>query len=321
MIQKDDPPMEHLFILNPAAGKYDQTEEFTQKIRQVFDPAGLPYRILRSQKKGDCTRFAREAAAAGSPIHIYACGGDGTLNEVVSGIAGFDNAAVTHFPGGSGNDFIKIFDDPSAFRDLRRLLDWEEARFDLIECNGRYALNVCSAGLDARIGTQIADYKRLPFVTGAGSYILSALVNVIRGVSQPFVVEIGGETISGEQTMICAINGRCYGGSFYAVPDADPGDGLLDVLLVHKVSRLGVIRFIRKYQTGQYRSVPQLVRHIRTDALRIMCPEETSVNLDGELIHAKTIDIRLHPQKIRFFYPKELSYTPADKPAKSSPDL
>ena len=125
------------------------------------------------KKPGDCRDAARRAAESGEEVRLYACGGDGTLNEVVNGAAGFANAAVTHFPGGSGNDAIKIFSEPAAFTDLDRLLDAEEARLDLIRCNGMYALNILSIGLDARIGTDIARYKRLPFVTGKGAYILS----------------------------------------------------------------------------------------------------------------------------------------------------
>ncbi len=298
--------MEHLFIINPAAGKYDQTESFSQTIQQVCTRHGVSYRIEVSKCPGDCTRIAREAAQSGRELHIYACGGDGTLNEVVSGCVGHLNAAITHFPGGSGNDFIKVFDNTDAFRDLERLLDYEESPFDIIDCNGHYALNVCSVGLDARIGTQIADYKRLPLVTGSGSYVLSTLVNVARGVSEHFTVDINGEHIDAEQTMICVANGCCYGGSFYAVPDANPRDGMLDVLLVSKVSRLQIARLVKKYQSGQYRSLPHLIRHVRTNALRIMCQTETSINLDGELQHAKVLDIRLKPDQIRFFYPKGL---------------
>ena len=115
--------MKHLFIINPAAGKYDHTGEFTQKIREACDKRCLAYEILVSRAPGDCTRIAQAAAATGDPVRIYACGGDGTLNEVVNGAVGYRNAAVTHFPGGSGNDFIRIFSDPMAFRDLGRLLD------------------------------------------------------------------------------------------------------------------------------------------------------------------------------------------------------
>ena len=110
--------MKHLFIINPAAGKYDKTGEFTQLIREACDARGVNYEILVSKAPGDCTKIAQAAAASGEELRIYACGGDGTLNEVANGAAGYANAAITHFPGGTGNDFIKIFDQPDAFRSL-----------------------------------------------------------------------------------------------------------------------------------------------------------------------------------------------------------
>ena len=112
--------MRHVFLINPAAGKYDRTGEFTQTIRAACE--GLDYEILVSRAPGDCTHIAQAAASSGEPVRLYACGGDGTLNEVVNGAAGHANAAVTHFPGGSGNDFIKIFSDPAAFRSVHQSL-------------------------------------------------------------------------------------------------------------------------------------------------------------------------------------------------------
>ena len=195
--------MKHIFIINPAAGKYDRTEEFSGKIAAACASRGLDYAIHVSEKPGDCRDAARRAAESGEEVRLYACGGDGTLNEVVNGAAGFANAAVTHFPGGSGNDAIKIFSEPAAFTDLDRLLDAEEARLDLIRCNGMYALNILSIGLDARIGTDIARYKRLPFVTGKGAYILSTINNLFRGISQYYRVTLDdSETVEGRQTMI-----------------------------------------------------------------------------------------------------------------------
>ena len=80
-------------------------------------------------------------------MRIYACGGDGTLNEAVAGAAGFGNAAVTHYPMGSGNDFLRMFGpDACRFYDLRALLDAPQAPVDLIECNGRLALNELTNG-------------------------------------------------------------------------------------------------------------------------------------------------------------------------------
>ena len=102
--------MTHLFIISPAAGSRDRTQRYTQAIEKACGDRGLDYRIEVSGGPGECTRLAREAAQSGEEVRIYACGGDGTLNEVASGAAGYDNAAVTVFSGGSGNDFVKIFD-------------------------------------------------------------------------------------------------------------------------------------------------------------------------------------------------------------------
>ena len=107
--------MKHLFIINPAAGSRKRTDDYSQVIHKLCRERGLEYDIRVSTAPGECTRFAREAAETGKEYRLYACGGDGTLNEVVQGAAGFSNAAVTVFSGGSGNDFVKLFDDPKAF--------------------------------------------------------------------------------------------------------------------------------------------------------------------------------------------------------------
>jgi len=297
----------HLFIINPAAGSRDRTKPYTEAITAACDKRGLSYRIEVSACPGDCRRLARQAAETGEEYRIYACGGDGTLNEVVAGAAGYDNVAVSVFSGGSGNDFVKIFDDDKAFFDIDRLLDAEQTKFDLVRCNDDYCLNICSVGLDARIGTDVANYKRLPLLSGFRAYAVSAVINTIRGVSEHYVVQLENETVDAEQTLICACNGSFYGGGFNPVPDADPADGMLDVLLVTKVSRLKVLEVIGKFKNGRYKEFPELIRHVRTKQIKILCDGPTSINLDGELRVAQTVNIRIADEKINFFYPKGLS--------------
>ena len=307
--------MTHLFIINPAAGSRDRTEQYRKNITSICSARGLDYRIEVSSAPGECTRITREAAQTGEEYRVYACGGDGTLNEVVAGATGFPNVSVTCYRGGSGNDFVKIFGDADAFADLNRLLDCKEATFDLVRCNDDICLNICSVGLDARIGTDVSNYKRLPLLSGFRAYAVSTVVNVIRGISEHYVVHINSETIDAEQTMICVCNGRYYGGGFNPVPTADPCDGMLDVLLVKKVNRLQVPGVVGKYKNGRYAELPHLVRHIRTDSLKIVCDKPTPINLDGELRTAQEVNISIAPEKLRFFYPKELSYAVADTAA------
>ena len=300
--------MTHLFIINPAAGSRDRTKEYSETIHRVCSERGIDYRIEVSSAPGECRRIAREAAESGEEYRLYACGGDGTLNEVASGAAGFPNAAVTVYSGGSGNDFVKLFSDPKAFFDLERLLDADEAEFDLIKCNDDFSLNICSVGLDARIGTDVANYKRLPLLSGFRAYAVSTVVNVIRGIAEHYVIEVNGETVDAEQTMVCVCNGRYYGGGFNPVPEADPTDGLLDILLIKKVSRLQVAQVIGKYKNGRYKELPKLVRHLQSDRIVIRCDGPTAINLDGELRVSHVADIRIAEEKLRFFYPKGLTY-------------
>ena len=300
--------MIHLFIINPAAGSRNRTDDYSRVIHKLCRERGLEYDIRVSTAPGECKRFAREAAQSGKEYRLYACGGDGTLNEVVQGAAGYKNAAVTVYSGGSGNDFVKLFNDPKAFFDLERLLDAEEATFDLIRCNDDFAVNICSVGLDARIGTDVSSYKRIPLLQGFRAYAASTVVNVIKGVSEHYVVEINGEAIDGKQTLVCVCNGRYYGGGFNPVPEADPCDGLLDVLLIKGVSRLKVAAVIGKFKDGRYKELSNLVRHFRTDRIRILCDTLTPVNLDGELRMAQDVTMSIAEEKLRFFYPRGLTW-------------
>ena len=300
--------MKHLFIVNPAAGSHNQTEIYRKKIAQVCEARGLDYAIEISAAPGCCWKIARKAAESGEEYRLYACGGDGTLNEVVNGAAGYPNVAVTAFSGGSGNDFTKLFNDPDAFKDLERLLDCEEETFDLIDCNGDYSLNICSVGLDARIGTDVSNYKRLPLLHGFAAYAASTVVNTIKGIAEHYIIEINGQTIDGEQTLVCACNGRFYGGGFNPVPEADPTDGILEVLIIKKVSRLQVAQVVGKYKAGKFKELPHLVRHFRTDRLKITCDKPTPINLDGELRMAQTVEFKISDRKLRFFYPKDLTW-------------
>ena len=289
--------MKHLFIINPAAGKYDKTGEFTQLIRAAFSKRGIAFEILVSRAPGDCAAIAQAAAATGDPVRIYACGGDGTLNEVANGVAGYANAAVTHFPGGSGNDFIRIFSDPTAFKSLDRLLDCEVATFDMIRRNqSHYAVNVCSMGFDARIGTSIGKYKRLPLVSGSGAYALSTGVNLIKGIHRHYVVTIDGETFDGRQSMICIANGRWYGSGFYPLPCSEPDDGLLDVVIVENIPRKRLIARRMGLMRGKILDFPETC-YRRVRALSFSAPG-MRVNVDGEIIPEARAEIRLLPEAL-----------------------
>ena len=210
--------MRHIFIINPMAGKRGSTKKLEADIRALDVPA----EIVLTQETGDARRIARAAAETGADVRLYACGGDGTLNEAVNGAAGCPNAAVTNVPIGTGNDFLKIFgrDYRAGFSDLKALSEGPQAAMDLIDCNGHLGLDIVCTGVDARIAVDKDGYKLLPLVSGMGAYIFSLVANVLfKPIAVPTVVDCGDLHFEGETTIVCVCSGRYYGGGFMPVGD------------------------------------------------------------------------------------------------------
>jgi len=305
--------MKHLFVLNPVAGGGRRTAEARAEIQRVMQNSGKIWELYETTGHLDAMEKVRKEAETGEPLRVYACGGDGTLNECVNGVVGKAQAAVTHFPTGTGNDFIKTFSKGKEhFFDLERLLDGEEMALDIIDVGNRYGINICSVGLDARIGGDVHKYSAWPLIRGKGAYLVSLLANTARGIAEPFEVEIAGKAERRKFTLICACNGRSYGGAFTPVPEALPDDGQLDILLVSKVSRFGVLNLVNRYAQGRYREIPQLIIHFEERELTIRAAREFVLNVDGEILQKSEVTFRLLPGAVNFFAPREATFSKSD---------
>lgn len=299
--------MKHLFIINPAAGK----KESTAALEKLLSNLSFEHEAVYTKEAGDAQSIARQAAESGEDIRIYACGGDGTLNEVVNGAAGYDNAAITCVPKGTGNDFLKIFGPNyrEQFYDLESLASGPQTPFDLIDCNGKLGLDMVCAGVDARIGAGVHRYKNWPLVSGIGAYILSLVEHVLfKGISRPLHVEMGGQILDGPSALLCVGNGRYYGGGFMPVPEAMPDDGVLDMLYVNKVSLYQLPVLLGKYAKGRYKELPKFITDYHGQSISFRADEEVTAVVDGEVMRDTTFTVRLSEKKINFFYPARASY-------------
>lgn len=301
--------MKHVFIVNPIAGRKNCTDEICQ-MRNLLLANELDVTINVTQKPGDCETIARDYAETAErlkrPTRIYACGGDGTLNGAVNGIMQAGNSdfvSVTHVAKGSGNDFVKYFRYPERFSNVLNFANVRTEKIDVMRVNNRFCIDICSAGLDARVGTSVGKYRK--FLSGNAAYNFSALVNVFKGISKPCVITIDGHNpVDMMATMICICNGSWYGGSYNPVPEADIQDGLLDVLVVDEVNILQAASMIKKYQTGRYKEC-KVVHHYKAKTIRISTPDIEPINLDGELLESGETSIEVLPKAINFFAPTE----------------
>ena len=301
--------MKHLFIVNPAAGGKDKSIAVKRAVRSAFQNREENWEVYVTGAPMDAPVKIRQEAEKGEHLRVYACGGDGTFNECVCGAALLDNVAVAPYPTGTGNDFCRMFgEEKDLFRDLNALLNGTEHPIDLIDCNGRYSANICSVGIDARIGTEVHHYSGLPLIGGTGGYIVSAIVNVLKGINRPMRVQAGEYCHSGDFALLCACNGRYYGGGFNPSPDARPDDGVLDIYAVPRVSLFTLARYIGPYASGKADRYPKVIKHLRGTSLRIDFDEENVINVDGEAIYAKSVEMKLIPGALRLIVPNGMRF-------------
>ncbi|MBR1457436.1 MAG: YegS/Rv2252/BmrU family lipid kinase [Oscillospiraceae bacterium] len=310
--------MKHLFIVNPTAGGKDKTEEVRAKVGAAFRGRAEPYEIYVTKAPMDAAEKIRAEAASGEHVRVYACGGDGTFNECVCGAALREHVAVCPFPTGTGTDFCRMFgDECECFRDLDAVLDGWETPIDLIRVNGRYSANICSVGIDARIGTDVHKYSGLPLIGGATGYVVSAVVNVFKGITRNMRVRCGDYAGSGKHTIACVCNGRYYGGGFNPAPGARPDDGDLDIFIVRDLNLFGLARMIGKYAAGRADEFPDHILHLHGTEVEVEFDEENVVNVDGEALYADKVHMQLLPAAMRLVVPRGMRFF-GDAPAQPS---
>ena len=276
--------MRHIFIINPAAGKGRHMSELSEKISTEL--ARINPEIYITKGRGDAKLFARETAKFGGDVRFYACGGDGTINEVASGIIGFENTQLVPIPCGSGNDFIKNFEDCDIFSNIAALEHCEVSKIDVVKINDEYAINIGNLGFDADVSDNMGKFKKLPFVSGKMSYNLSLAYCMFKKLGKKLSFLIDGETkIEGEFLLSVFANGTTYGGGFMAAPYAILNDGKLDFCAIRKISRFKILEFVKLYKQGKHiesESLRKYVTFLSCKKVTFFSKKPISICMDGE---------------------------------------
>ena len=303
--------MRHVFIINPVAGKGKHLGATRAAIAQASEKEGIVGEVYVTRAAGDGERYAREivAAAGGETVRLYACGGDGTLNEVLNGAYGAENAELATVPVGSGNDFVKSFTEPEAFLDIPRQIAGKAEQLDVILCNGRCCMNLANIGFDSDVCRRMADLKKLPLVSGKGAYNLAVAATFVRKMGQRLrAIFPDGEVSDGVRILTAFGNGICYGGGYYATPEASLTDGLIDISLIGKLSRGEIIRLIGEYKAGRHLHHPGFKPYLvfrRERSVRIESDRPIELCIDGEIRREGfSVDFKVGDARIPFILPK-----------------
>lgn len=300
--------MKHVFVINPCAGARDMGDMIASEV----DCAGLDAEFYSTTGPRDATRFVSRWCAGhpGEAVRFYACGGDGTLNEVVSGAVGRE-CEVACYPCGSGNDFIKCWPEVP-FTDIAALSRAQARPVDVIrvtgDCGERYAVNVVNFGFEAEVCRTMEVVRRWPLVGGRAAYVTGIVHCLLHKRHNPCRITLDGEAWhSGDMLLASAANGRYVGGGYMCAPRAVADDGWLEALAVDSLSVARFVGLIGYYKSGQHLDRPEMHDVVHHRRVRRMCfdsEREFSLVTDGELLRGRHFEVEVLPHAAMFVIPE-----------------
>ena len=308
--------MKHVFVINPAAGKENSYETIKAALEAM--ESSVEYELYQTTGVGDATAYVKDYCAKyKDPVRFYACGGDGTLNEVVNGVVGNPNASLGCYPCGSGNDFVKYFGGKRVFRDLDALIEAREEWIDLMRVGDSYAVNATHFGFDSAVADTMRRVRRKKIIGGGNAYTTGVVVGLFKGMKNACKVTVDGELLNPKgKILLCTVaNGQYVGGSYRCAPRSLDNDGMLEVCLVHPVSHFTFAKLVKIYVKGGHLDDPRFEKYLeyrRGKSIRVEAPEGFVYAFDGELIPDTDFTVEVVPSAIRFAVPASAKLLPGD---------
>lgn len=300
--------MRHHFIINPCAGGTNHANTISDQIKTL----GIDSSIYITQYAQDATRYVSECCRQhpDEALRFYACGGDGTLNEVASGAVGHPNAEVGCYPSGSGNDYVKYW--PNAdFHNLCALTEASSTEVDMMRVTyddgQRYCLNAFHIGFEAEVCREMSNVRRKPLIGGRMTYTTAIVKSLFTGRRTPCRIIVDGQLWhEGDLLLASLANGRYIGGGYKCAPRSMNDDGLIEVAKLTPISLLRFARSIGYYRRGEHLDAEKLrdiVDYRRGSTAVVESDRRFHIGIDGELHSGTRFEIENLPRVLRFLVP------------------
>lgn len=280
--------MKYVFIINPASGKtdYNKIKENIIKALENED-----YEIYETKAPKEATQIANRFKNEENTV-VYSVGGDGTLNEVVNGIAE-GKCKLGIIPTGSGNDF---------YRTLKETKN-ENIRLDLGKVNGRYFINITSVGMDAETCNNANKIKSK--IKLHSSYYLALIHTFFTFKSKSLKLKIDKNVYAGDYIIAAICNGKYYGGGFKIAPVASFDDNQFDIYLVSKAGKIKLIKILLALLKSEHEKYNEVRKYTGKNII-IKSESNLIINIDGEITISKNIKIEMVEDALIIYNNNEL---------------
>jgi diacylglycerol kinase (ATP) len=299
-----------VFLVNPASGNGATGKRWPELAHRAA-AVGLTGDTLFSERPGHLGELARDAATDGARL-LVVVGGDGSVHEVANGVHGLaDPPEIAVVPRGTGWDFVRTFGIPRdveqaariALAGATRIIDVGVVGYrawDGGEARAVFA-NAASAGMSGAIAQRANDTsKRLG---GKASYLWATLAVFARWSAADVRLTVDGEHRGGQMFDVIVANGRFVGGGMKICPDAEPDDGLLDVLTIGDVTKSDLVLTMPKIYRGTHLPHPK-AELLRGRSITVDADEALPIQLDGEQPGTTPARFELLPRALRLRVPR-----------------
>ena len=307
--------MRFVFIVNPKAGKGKGVDKFKNILAETGIRLKKDFEIYTTESVGDGENYVRtQCKKSKIPTAYIACGGDGTFNEVLNGIFGFEYAYAGVIPIGTGNDFCRNFKECD-FTDVEAQFNGAPVPCDVIRYSGvvneknitKYCANMFNIGFDCNVADMTAKLKQYPLIKGSLAYFLSILVMLVKKKGADLKIEIDGQEVHNGKLLLTSIANGCFcGGGVKSNPYAKTSDGLIDVNIIKDVPRRMFIPCLPKYMKGTLFEADKYTHFASTVQCKniVVTPKDRMrLCVDGEIFDAEKVNFEIIPNGINIIKP------------------
>lgn len=298
--------MKHFFIINKTAGKSESCSKLLSQLEKIKSE---DVEVRYTEKPAHATELARDyVKQSGEYVRVYACGGDGTVNEVISGIYDLDNCAFAAVPIGSGNDFIRSLGyDKEDFLDVEKMMNGSETAIDLLRCNDRVSCNSVTVGFDCAVAKNVEKFINNRFLTAESAYKMSIFYCLLNERKHNFRIAVDGKEMEKDSTYLLSLcaKGKYYGGGIKCAPEADNSDRMIDFTVIPTIGVIKFLRFLPSFTKGKHldNSKVDFITHLKCKEVEYKGDTPFEIGIDGEIITVENARISILPKVLKVVLP------------------
>jgi diacylglycerol kinase (ATP) len=287
-------------IVNPRSGTDSASDALEVMNARLRARVGM-LDIVMTVGEGDATAAAAQAVRDGVD-HLFVGGGDGTLNEVLNGVASVpDGLPAVRFgviPLGTGNDFATALGIPDEVEAaIAQLFDGRAVAVDVGRVNGRAFVNVSAGGFIAEVSDAVN--PQLKTIAGKFAYLLGGAQVMLNYEPVRATIRILGSTTERTLHTFAVCNSQLVGGGSLIAPQAQMDDGRLDVCLIEAMSTVDFLALLRRVSNGEHLD-DERVTYVQADRVEIDFARRIKINTDGQVLEAERCEYDLLPRAATF---------------------